>query len=231
MKANIVLDVSTDEHLLAGVLVIARRSARRLVDDDTAQDVAQDVAVEFLTALTNGTLQREPRSLEAFAERQARFRARDALRGGANRRARENDWALDIVDGIHCWMQPDLALNETELADVQRRTLEALSPACRRVFTMVRDGERTYDDVARTLGVSRSTICLHVSEAQRRFRCELHAYGVRTTNATKPPRKRARGRGAATNRQTSDDRPWMSIIRTLVARSPPALHPSVHGRN
>jgi RNA polymerase sigma factor (sigma-70 family) len=229
MKAPIALDVSTDDRLLAGVLVIARRSARALVDDDTAQDVAQDVALEFLTAINDGTLEREPRSLEAYVTRRARFRARDCLRGSANRRARESDWALDMSDSIHCWMQPDLELNETELAEVQRRTLDALSPACRRVFTMVRDGERTYDDVARTLGVSRSTICLHVSEAQRRFRHELHAYGVRTPTATTPARARARRTARAGSNRSADDRPWMLITLALAARSPPAIHPQFTG--
>src|SRR5690242_1748130 len=102
MKSRIALDVSTDERLLQGILVIARRSARRLVDDDAAQDVAQDVTIEFLTALQNGTLEREPRSLEAFVVRRAWSRARDARRGDANRRARERDWALDSADGTHC---------------------------------------------------------------------------------------------------------------------------------
>ena len=99
-------------------------------------------------------------------------------RGDANRRARERDWALDSAGSIHRWMQPDLELSDSELEEVQRRTIEALPPMCRRAYMMARDGELTYDEIGRTLGVTPATICYHVAEAKRRFRHELHAYGV-----------------------------------------------------
>ena len=191
MPSPIALDVSTEDRLFAGIIAIAHRSAIRFVDDQSAEDIAQDVAMEFLKLLACGALTREPRSLEAFTTRRAESRARNWLRRQANRAEREGDWARDLAERNHCWMRPDLMLSEAELADVERRAIEGMPPMRKRVFAMVRAGDRTYEQIAHALGVRHATVRYHVSEAQRQFRRELGAYDVRRSPTPKQVLARA----------------------------------------
>jgi DNA-directed RNA polymerase specialized sigma24 family protein len=74
-------------------------------------------------------------------------------------------------------MSPDLAFEERELSELYERTLNEMRYACRRTYLMVREDGESYKGAASRLGVSRSTVCARIVEAQGRLRRELAEQG------------------------------------------------------
>lgn len=212
MDTVLLLDESTEAALLTSISNRARRIAHAMVRADTAdaadaEDLAQDVVLECLVRLRSGKLWTRPASLAAFVRRRVRSRAIDLLRRKKHRAARNAEHARELMESVHAWMSPELALETRELELFREHTLASLPYDCRRAYVMVREGEAPYQVVADQLGVSRAAVCSRVVSAQRLFRRELLEQDIAT-----PPRARGRqkrdadhaGRDADPTRRDAD---------------------------
>jgi RNA polymerase sigma-70 factor, ECF subfamily len=172
------LGADAEAELLLAVHSIARQRLRKILDEPSAEDIAQDVVLEILGRQRAGTLRLRRQTLVALVRRRAFDRAKNLLRWTKRQSQRDAEFQREIADSVHQWMSPDVALEAEELEAVAERTLETLSPDCRRPYRMVREEKRSYRDVATDLGITRSTVCDHLSEAQNRFRDALRDHGL-----------------------------------------------------
>ncbi len=181
-----------EAQLLGRVQASAHAVARRMVRSrDRAKDIAQDVAAECLSRLRSGTWDVAPERLEAYVATMVR-RRRNELRVH-RRQAAARDWTYlsEIAADTRAWMNPEAQWEERELAALYGATLMKLRPRCRQAFVAVREHGQSYAEAARTLGTSEKMIGKFITEAQRVFRAELRARGIRV-----PREKRSvKGRG------------------------------------
>jgi DNA-directed RNA polymerase specialized sigma24 family protein len=223
-------DAATEAGLFLEITSIARRSAARIVGAEDARDIAQEVVLECLIRLREGTSPIDLRRLHGLVRRMARVRAFDLHRGTTRRMDRDGGFLREISASVHLWMSPDAAVDDAELTALRARTLAGLSRTCRAAYTMVREGGMSYLEAARRLGLSRASVHAHVAEAQRRFRHELREQGVSTPRSTHGGthggKHGARQTRSATRRSgtigTVRPRPAGLMTLRLVARSPPA---------
>jgi RNA polymerase sigma factor (sigma-70 family) len=173
-------DGGDDEtRLVERVHASARALARRVVrGKQRADDIAQDVALDFLTRLHSG-VEIKPERLDAYvATIVLRRRSDMRLR---RRRSAARDWAYlgEIAASRRAWMEPATQWEERELAALYRDTLESLPARCRQAFVAVREDGQSYAEAARTVGVSVKMIAKLITQAQRVFRDVLRERGIR----------------------------------------------------
>jgi RNA polymerase sigma factor (sigma-70 family) len=197
------LDSETERRLIS-ISRLARLLAQRIVPADVADDLSQEIVLECLEKARNERSIREiacnPRIVRAMVRR----RAIDRLRRTQRRDARQRQYVQDLEDSTPSWMQPDMAVDEQELALLHAQTTAGLSPMCRRVHTMVREEGWSYARVGATLRISRSAVCRHVVNAQHRFRERLEAHGytpVRAPRSARSARRRRLGRKSKATQQ------------------------------
>jgi RNA polymerase sigma-70 factor (ECF subfamily) len=187
------------EALLVEVTRLAKQFARELVKRRVAEDLAQDVVLECLTAIRGGRWSRRGAALPAIVANLVRRRAVDGLRSRQRAEKREAEFARELLENSRAWMAPDGELEERELAEMRERALASLPPACRRAYLLVRDQGMSYQEAARILGVSRSGISAFVVKAQRKLRGELASCGIEATRW----RRRRFARGPHDGRDSS----------------------------
>jgi RNA polymerase sigma-70 factor (ECF subfamily) len=168
------------EALLVEITRLAKQFARELAGRRGADDLAQDVMLECLTAIRAGRWRRDV-ALPAIVSNLVRRRAIDGLRSRQRAEKREAEFGRQLLESGHVWMTPDGELEERELEEMRERALSSLPPACRRAYLLVRDQGMSYEEAARMLGVSRSGISAFVVKAQRKLSGELANYGIETT--------------------------------------------------
>lgn len=141
---------------------IIRLTARRLGRREDAEDMAQDAYLRLL-----GRESREPiDNLPAFIGRSVRNLAIDLLR----RRGRRNRVEGGSGDQAAIEAQPALGDPERDLIARQqlgliRDAINALPPRCRQAFILHRFHGRNYEDIADTLGVSKSSVEKYIIRA------------------------------------------------------------------
>ncbi len=190
--------------LLVEISRIAHLRARELTHRQDADDVAQDVVLECLLQLESGKLGIHDVMLEAFVGRLVATRAIDMSRRTRRRGKREETQAVELNRRTHSWMSPEDTLYESTLDELYAEMLANLPATCRRVYSMVREQDATYQSVANQLGITESAVSRHVVKAQHRIRENLAAYGI----SAPPPR-----RGGASR---------------MVHPSPPVTYPAPH---
>ncbi len=216
------LDEKAEADLLVEITSIARKQARRFVDAETSRDIAQDVALECLIRIREGTHEIDLERLPGLAARMAQARGRDHRRRERRRERPDEDYMRELTDSTHAWMEPDAAVHEEELEQFRERTIAELPEGCRRTYTLVREEGRTYEEAAVELGVSRSTVHAHVVLAQRRFREGLPRHAVPVPPSARGARRsRSRTRSGAGGGDT-DAIPAPSSSTRMRARSPPS---------
>jgi RNA polymerase sigma-70 factor (ECF subfamily) len=173
--------------LLVEITSLANQFARELVKRRGAEDLAQDVVLECLTAIRSGRWSRDVAPLPAIVSNMVRRRAIDGLRSRQRSERREAEFARELFESSRAWMAPDGDLEERELAEFRTRALASLPPACRQAYVLVRDQGASYEEAARILGVSRSGISAFVVKAQRKLKEQLANSGI---EATRGRRKR-----------------------------------------
>jgi RNA polymerase sigma-70 factor (ECF subfamily) len=183
------------EALLVEITRLAAQFARELVKRRGADDIAQDVVLECLTAIRAGRWSRRRAQLPSIVANLVRERAIDSLRSRQRAERREAAFGRELLESSHVWMTPDGELEEHELAEMRERALASLPPACRRAYLLVRDQGMSYEEAAGMLGVSRSGISAFVVKAQRKLRGELANCGI---EAQWRRRRSARRRSATT---------------------------------
>jgi DNA-directed RNA polymerase specialized sigma24 family protein len=102
----------------------------------------------------------------------------DLVRQHDRRSKRERIYINALACAESAWMSPDLVLQELELEALVSKTLDSLGPAYRRAFEIVRNEELTYEETARRLGLSPSTVSCYMTRALRRFRAMLIRDGI-----------------------------------------------------
>jgi RNA polymerase sigma factor (sigma-70 family) len=170
----------TEEELLGEIRTLARGIAGRIVRSrDRADDIAQDVVLDCLASLRDGTWHVTARTLEAHVACLVMRRRVDMrLR---RRRAATRDWRhlRELEATTYTWMEPDHEVEAEELAAIYKATLERLPLLTRRAFQMVREAGDSYTATAKALGTTPKAVAMHITKAHRVFRDELSERGYR----------------------------------------------------
>jgi len=136
-----------------------------------SRDEAEEVVQELFLALWERRDRDEPIDLSrAYLFAAVRHRALNVLR---HERVVRRHGARALLDPPPA--SPS-ALDEVagdELAARVRAALAGLSPKCRQVFLLSREGGLTYGEIAQTLGVHQKTVELHMTRALRALRAVL----------------------------------------------------------
>jgi RNA polymerase sigma-70 factor (ECF subfamily) len=167
-----------EEELFTEVSEIARRIGAHVAKGENLDDLVHDVVLRCLIEHRKGRLTLDRERLPGLVKMLVLVHTAHGLRRTRRRAERDALHEQEMRDSDHVWMSPDLAIDELELEDVYERTLDSLTPACRRAYTLVRDDGLTYSQAAARLGLTRSAISFHLVTAQNRFREALRAYGV-----------------------------------------------------
>ena len=180
-------DAKKEAELVERVHASARAMAKRLVKSrQRADDIAQDVALDFLKRLRAGA-EVTPERLNAYVAKIVMRRRSDMrLR---RRRAAARDWTFlnEISANRRAWMNPEAQWETRELGALYRRTLDSLPPPCRQAFVAVREDGQSYAEAARSLGCSVKMIAKHVTRAQQVFRGVLREQGIRVPREKRGP--------------------------------------------
>src|SRR5437879_10207523 len=166
-----------EARLLCFIHAVAGNHARDLGASQALQeDLAREAVTECLARIRGGTW-RECGDIRAFIRTLVRSRCIDRSRRRRRERAKQEQLAHAMESGCRVWMSPELAMDECELCELSRRTFDQLPRRCRTVFNMVREEKATYQTVAERMGITISSVRLHVVKAQRQFRTALHSNG------------------------------------------------------
>lgn len=163
-------DVDAFEHLFRSLYPhLLRYVTHRIGSGAIAEDLVQDVFVGIW---------RQRRSLDP--ERPVRayvFRcARNAIANHGRRQRldrRLRDWLRSRPGRAAA--DPDHAATD-EFAAAVVKAVRELPPRCREVFTLSRDGQLTYAEIAATLGLSTKTVENHMGRALKRLREALRPF-------------------------------------------------------
>jgi RNA polymerase sigma-19 factor, ECF subfamily len=175
-----------EAQLLGRVRAKARELAGRLVRGRArADDIAQEVALDYLVRLRSGKAV-QPEREDAYIATIALRRRSDMRLRRRRRAARDWTYLREITASRRAWMNPEVNMRQRELEALYRRTLDSLPLRCRQAFIAVREQEQSYADAAQSLGVSVKMIAKYITQAQRVFRAALREQGIRV------PREKSR---------------------------------------
>ncbi len=142
---------------------LKRFLARRLGNVTLAEDLAQETWLRAANAAApaDGTTTLEnPRAyLFRIAANLALDHQRHVNRGVEIEAGPDFDSVADRTPSPE-----HVALHRSEFARLQR-VVEGLTPRCRAVFILAKFEERTYAEIAETLGISRNTVITHMVTA------------------------------------------------------------------
>ena len=123
-----------------------------LVRREDAEDVAQETYVRLVR---EGSAERSEVHIRAFMFRAATNLAYDRFR---QRRARGRQDDAEIAELPDEAPQAERIVALEQALRVVERTLLALPPRCRQVFLLRTSHERSYEEIAQLLGVSKRTV-------------------------------------------------------------------------
>jgi RNA polymerase sigma-19 factor, ECF subfamily len=158
--------------------------AARLVGSLDAEDVVQDV---FVGIWTDGRRLTPPDYLSAYLHRAVRNRAVNRLR---HRRMVLGWQTREAALGEPQATRPDRELENAELGRAIKEAAAGLSPRCREVFRLSREGQLTYTEIAEVLGISVKTVESLMGRALKALRLRL------AIHRPEPGERRPRVRGA-----------------------------------
>jgi len=127
-------------------------------------DEAQDVALEIFRRLDH---RRPPEHLQAYLRRAAVNAGLNALRAQQRRRRYEQE-AGRIVLQAGCAADPAIHVERAEQVIQVRRVLAAMRPRSARILILRHTG-LSYDEIARALGVSPSSVGTLLARAEAAF--------------------------------------------------------------
>jgi RNA polymerase sigma-19 factor, ECF subfamily len=137
---------------------------------DVAEDVVQDV---FVTLWTQQGRLTPPRNLRAYLWRAVRNRAINHLR----HRRMVTAWQVQAAAvGIPEAPSADREVEGAELARAIKDAAATLSPRCRQVFELSREGHLTYPQIAQRLGIAVKTVETLMGRALRVVRLRLASH-------------------------------------------------------
>ena len=159
------------EHLGRGAVAAEKQYVRvlrflgaRLANEQDAQDLAQEAYLRLLRASDSRVIH-DP---VAYVLRIARNLLHEWY--NAPSRSLESVQEIELVDegmSVEDWMEISQQMERLE------KVLRHLSPKCRAAILMHRRDGMTYDEIARTLGVSSSMVKKYLSQGLARCRARL----------------------------------------------------------
>lgn len=168
---------------VAQVRDLAFRYALRKTDYDTADDIAQEVAIDCLLRLRRNQW-RVAKSKKALVASMTRNKLSTLKEKKKHRKEREEQFMAERSARCPEWMDPARRFEEREEVLIRARALEELPKKCRSAYLLVREDGVTRREVARRLGISFGLVVNHVARAERHLADRL--IHVRKWNATPP---------------------------------------------
>ena len=152
--------------------------ATRLVGEEEAEDVVQDVVVRIW--LHRDSL-RDDGSLQGYLLRSVYHASLNALKKGANATAYRSWVAQQIEQSCYAHYDPDNSeiirkLYSQEVAGEIDAAIESLSPKCREVFRMSHIEGLSNREISEQLGITLSTVENHIYNALKQLRQKLSHY-------------------------------------------------------
>jgi RNA polymerase sigma factor (sigma-70 family) len=194
------------EEKIAQVAAIAYETLARRLDLPDAMDVAQDIALESLMQIRSGGWTTPTIGL---VRHRALARAVDLLREEKRRRVREQKHGAAYYARTPTWADPYKTFEERRMMSCFEHAFEQLTPACGRVFLMIRGESMSYGEVAAKLRISRSAVCALMVRAQRGLRRAFAEQGIEVPGPRNGPPVRPVAR---VQRPTALAEPW--AVRT-----------------
>ena len=137
---------------------------------DGAEDVVQEVFVALWTQRERLTT---PDNLVGYLYRAVRNRSLNQLR----HQRMVADWQTKQAAEEPNYSPPaDREAQSAEIAEAVRQAVSTLSPRCRQVFELSRDGGLTYPEIASTLGISIKTVETLMGRALKGVRIQLASF-------------------------------------------------------
>jgi RNA polymerase sigma factor (sigma-70 family) len=165
------------EQKIAEILSIARRSARRSLDRDQADDIAQEIAIKAWEQL-----QAKPESID-FSQPLAPLvhmwvgqTILNRLKSDRHRLSRGEQFTEASIGKLAQQFDPTAELERSELANVVAGTLRKQPKVRREIWVQVHDQDFSYAEVAARRGISVKTVQEHLYRAQRAIRADVTAY-------------------------------------------------------
>lgn len=137
-----------------------------LHNDEEARDVVSDV---FADLLAGTVVVNERRSTESLLLVMTRNRALNILKHRAVEKSFRSKEANSKADSESSSVADDLPLEA-----IERYIDERLTPQTRTVLRARYEGRKQYDEIARELGISRTAVYKHITQALRKLRQQFN---------------------------------------------------------
>jgi RNA polymerase sigma-70 factor (ECF subfamily) len=143
---------------------LRRHLSRILRSRDDAQDIAHDAYIRTYKAMDHSSIEKPQAFLFTIARRLA-----------INYRTRRAD-RMQVTEHSILEAQPDpnpssaALLSEQESSVPLQSAILKLPPVCQQIFLLRTKRGMAYEDIARKLGITRSTVANHLSRAYRILR-------------------------------------------------------------
>ncbi len=191
MCESVQLSRREQDAVLLEIYDLARKHALVWVRTHYREDIVQDVAVECLERLRDGTWSTPECGLDRFVELRILDRRIKRRRSRCSAEARDGKYLATITDAPREWMSQELKAEEDRLRDFASAVRKTLRKSEVRAHLMVRDDDMTYAQVGKKLRMSRERVHTRIKNVQRVFREALTEIGIepRTSrHGGRPPR-------------------------------------------
>jgi RNA polymerase sigma factor (sigma-70 family) len=168
MGSEISLESDQESLIVDQVRRMAYLFARRLTSKDEADDIAQDVALDYLLKVRDKHWRLET-TQEALVASMTWRKHACRTRRAKHRRAAEEQFMAERNARTPDWMHPASDCEAREDVWIQEQTLKELSATARIAFRMVNEQGATHGAVARTMGVSREAVTKQLRKAEKRL--------------------------------------------------------------
>lgn len=149
---------------------LCRQAAYRLNgDEDSAQDVVQQVFIDFWVQRKNEVVKD---NVKGYLARMMQYKAASHVRNEVRKRANQDKWAEQTRPG-EATGNDNAGEPSDELLYALRNEIQQLPPQCRAVFVAAYLEEQTYDQVAAQLGISRNSVKTQMKIAMAKLRARL----------------------------------------------------------
>lgn len=188
MCDSVQLSRKEQDAVLLEIYGLASKHANEWIHAHYREDIVQDVALDCLERLREGTWVTPVFGLDRFVELEILNRCvkRRRSRGAAERR--DARYLAAITDVPREWMSQELKAKEDQLREFAASVRKTLRKSAVRAHLMVRDDHMTYAAAAKRLRVTRERIHTHIKTVHQAFRTALPAIGI------EPPTSRRGGR-------------------------------------
>jgi RNA polymerase sigma-70 factor (ECF subfamily) len=159
--------------------------ARRLVDDNPAEDAVQRVFVRLWRRVAErklDILNADPEQLRAKILVGVRNETRSIHRSAKRLRKRVESLTQDLVDTGRAWVEAEQPRERKQLSDLVAEAVDRLPDRCRETYMLVRFQNLTYAKAASALGITVPTVHQHIVKGNRLVRAYLAPYVIRNSS-------------------------------------------------